>query len=98
MYRDYEYLLMALRSNGTSVECPEARASLEKLGYMTPATIRYTFGGGIIPHGMVLTKAGQKRAQEIFDARERANRERRHPKDRRGYRGAAFPRRWKVLK
>ncbi len=31
MYRDYEYLLMALRSNGTSVECPEARASLEKL-------------------------------------------------------------------
>jgi hypothetical protein len=60
---------------------------------MTPATIRYTFGGGIIPHGMVLTKAGQKRAQEIFDARER-----RHPKDRRGYRGAAFPRRWKVLK
>lgn len=94
--KDYNYLLMAM-NGGCSVGCPQARKSLQKLGYMVPAKLRDKWNNGnIIPHGMVLTKKGQRRAMEIKAQLDQDRHDRIHQKDRRGARGAAFPKRWKL--
>lgn len=96
MYTDSTYMLMALGSGGTNVPCPNARASLLRCGYMVPAKIRDKYGRGqIMPHGMALTKKGQRRAQEIADQLASDRHARIHQRDRRGMRGAAWPKSWK---
>ena len=99
MYADYHYLLMALQSGACNVTCPQARASLQKLGFMTPAKIRDRYGrGNIEQHGMALTKKGQKRAQEIKDQLDNDRHELIHRKDRRGIAGAAWPKSYRPEK
>lgn len=64
---DSQYLLYALNNNGSySVSCPAARASLQKLGYMTIGNIRGKWdNGNPIPNCLVLTPKGRIRAEQI---------------------------------
>ncbi len=96
---DYRYLLGALSSGGCDVDNPQSRVSLLKLGYMVPATIRDRWANGnILPFGMALTKKGQKRAQEISDQIAADRLQRIRNIDRRGRRGAAWPKSYKGVK
>jgi hypothetical protein len=90
---DWKYLLMALNSGGaTDVKCPAVRTSLKKLGFMTVVKVRANYAGSqIMPHGMALTKKGQKRALEIKKQIDEDRLLRIKCLHRRGISGAAFP-------
>lgn len=98
---DYNYLLCAYSGKGVvSVTHPEARRSLEKIGYMVPADAKRVYGW-TIPHCMTLTKKGQQRAKQIFDAQQEKRRQGKikyAKHHRRGLRGAAWPKSYKQLK
>jgi hypothetical protein len=89
---DFRYLLLALRNGGVNVKCPEIRRSLMKVGYLTPAKIKDRYSSGYFAHGMALTKEGQRRAIEIKKQLDLDRIKLTHSKERRGIRGAAFPR------
>jgi hypothetical protein len=90
---DWRYLLMALRYGGAAdVKCPVARTSLKKLGFMTDVKVRERYPGSqVMPHGMALTKKGQKRALEIEKQIDDDRLSWKKSIHRRGIRGAAFP-------
>lgn len=96
-HEDYLYLTRAYREGYVRISHQEARVSLEKIGYITPAKVRERYGGQPVPFCYTLTKKGQKRAKEIVDQQEEnylANR----TQNIRGYRGAAFPRSYRIDK
>lgn len=99
MAADYQYLMWAYHSGGAfNVDCPVARASLKATGLMVPARLRQSYGGNVEVFGMALTKKGQRRAQEIVEQMAADYSAHRKNKNRRGVRGAAWPKRWKIDK
>lgn len=97
MYEDHTYLIMALRLGICNVTCPQARASLVKLGYMSPSKIKHNGYSGYIAFAMALTKKGQRRAEEILKQinEDRALLRAHRP---RGIRGRPWPKSWKIAK
>lgn len=97
MYEDHTYLIMALRSGISNVKCPQARASLVKLGYMSYAKTKHNGHYGYIGYAMALTKKGQRRAEEILKQinEDRALLRAKRP---RGIRGRPWPKSWKIAK
>lgn len=65
---DTKYLVWAYQSNYASITDPAIRHSLLKLGFIEKADVRYRYGsnGSFVPHAYVLTKKGNKRAQQIL--------------------------------
>jgi hypothetical protein len=90
-HSDYKYLIYALESGGCSVPDPEARQSLKKLGFMEDANVRSKYQGNVLPFGMALTKKGQQRAKQIMEDMTEQRTALKQSMNRRGRRGAAFP-------
>ncbi len=92
---DEQYLTFAYRNGSVEISCPQARYSLIKLGFMTPCEV---YGSYWSKHsnGMTLTKKGQKRAKQIVKFQEEKLQSEIASRDRRGYRGAAFPKSYRI--
>lgn len=72
MGQDVNFLLRALDLGGAVVVSDAAaRASLQRVGYMTPAP-KVRIYGRVNAHTMALTKRGKLRAEEIQDSRQKS--------------------------
>lgn len=89
MNEDYKYLLQADSWGVVEIRSPEARASLSKIGYLTPAK-------GLNSHAMTLTKKGQKRVKEIREQQEEDRKV--YFEHNRGSRGAPWPKSYRIAK